>query len=161
MNSYLTCHIPELGELLLVAGEKHLIGLYYLDAKHAPKIGKGWKLDPRHSVLCQTRQELLEFARGERRAFSVPLQLAGTEFQRKVWEQLAAIPFGETISYSELARRAGAPAAVRAAGSANGKNPVSILIPCHRVISKDGSLGGYAGNLTRKQRLLEIERGQG
>jgi len=158
MTSYTTVKTQSLGDLLLVANDTQLTGVYYADSKHAPAIKGDWKNNPEHPVLQQAREEILGFLQGQRTSFSVPLHFSGTNFQQKVWTQLAKIPFGETISYSELARRAGAPSAVRAAGSANGKNPLSIIIPCHRVISKDGTLGGYAGRVHRKQRLLEIEQ---
>ncbi len=158
MTSYITLKTQALGELLLVASETKLVGVYFADCKHSPQIRADWKRDPRHPILKQAHAELLEFLKGERTAFSVPLQFAGTKFQEKVWTQLSRIPFGETISYSELARRVGSPRAVRAAGSANGKNPLGVLIPCHRVISKDGGLGGYAGGLDRKTRLLDLEK---
>ncbi len=158
MTSYTTIKTEALGELLLVASETKLTGIYYADCKHAPKSRGAWKRDPKHPVLKQAGKELLEFLDGKRTSFSVPMEFAGTKFQQKVWTQLAKIPFGETISYTELARRVGTPRAVRAAGSANGRNPLSIVIPCHRVISKDGTLGGYAGRLERKQRLLDLEQ---
>jgi methylated-DNA-[protein]-cysteine S-methyltransferase len=160
MTSYTKIKTDTLGELLLVANETKLTGIYYADCKHAPKPKADWRLNPKHPVFKQAHRELLEFLDGKRKSFSVPLHFAGTRFQQRVWTQLAKIPFGKTISYSELASRVGAPRAMRAAGSANGRNPLSIVIPCHRVISKDGTLGGYAGRLNRKQRLLEIERGR-
>jgi len=157
MTSYTKIKTDTLGELLLVANDTKLTGIFYADCKHAPKPKADWQMNPKHPLLKQAYAELLEFLAGKRKSFSVPLHFAGTKFQQKVWAQLAKIPFGQTISYSELARRVGAPRAMRAAGSANGKNPFSIVIPCHRVISKDGTLGGYAGRLDRKQRLLDIE----
>lgn len=159
MTSYTKIKTETLGELLLVANDTKLTGIYFADCDHAPKPGADWKNNPKHPVLKQAQAELTEFLKGKRTSFSVPLHFSGTKFQEKVWTQLAKIPFGKTISYSELARRVGAPRAMRAAGSANGKNPLGIIIPCHRVISKDGSLGGYAGRLDRKQHLLDIERG--
>ena len=113
-----------------------------------------------HPLLDQLRTELLEYFEGRRREFSVPLVYPGTPFQTKVWDALRAIPFGETISYEELARRVGSPAGQRAAGHANGQNPAAIIIPCHRVINKDGKLGGYGGGLWRKRLLLGLERGE-
>lgn len=106
----------------------------------------------------QLKCELQEYFAGKRFHFTVPLIYPGTEFQRKVWRQLLQIPYGETMSYEELARLAGSPGAARAAGSANGFNRTAILIPCHRVISKDGSLGGYGGGFWRKKYLLDLER---
>lgn len=101
--------------------------------------------------------ELEEYFRGERRDFSVPLAPRGTDFQRRVWDELRRIPYGQTISYRELAARIGRPAAVRAVGRANGTNPIPVIVPCHRVIGADGSLTGYGGGLETKRRLLELE----
>lgn len=112
-----------------------------------------------HPLLDQLRAELDEYFEGQRRDFTMPLVYPGSPFQLKVWNALRAIPFGETISYEELARRVGSPAGQRAAGHANGQNPLAIVIPCHRVINKDGKLGGYGGGLWRKQLLLGLERG--
>jgi AraC family transcriptional regulator of adaptative response/methylated-DNA-[protein]-cysteine methyltransferase len=113
-----------------------------------------------HPLLDQLHAELLEYFEGRRRDFTVPLVYPGTPFQTKVWNALRAIPFGETISYEELARRVGSPAGQRAAGHANGQNPLAIIIPCHRVVNKDGKLGGYGGGLWRKRLLLGLERGE-
>jgi AraC family transcriptional regulator of adaptative response/methylated-DNA-[protein]-cysteine methyltransferase len=113
-----------------------------------------------HPFLDQLRAELNEYFDGRRREFTVPLVYPGTPFQLKVWNALRAIPFGETISYEELASRVGSPAGQRAAGHANGQNPIAIVIPCHRVINKDGKPGGYGGGLWRKRMLLGLERGE-
>ena len=110
--------------------------------------------------LRSARLELEEYFAGGRREFSQALAPAGTAFQQRVWEALRAIPYGETISYRELARQVGNPLAVRAVGQANGRNPISIIVPCHRVIAADGSLGGYGGGLERKGWLLALERGE-
>lgn len=107
--------------------------------------------------LEQARREISEYAAGARRAFGVRLAAAGTPFQRGVWSELARIPWGETVSYGELARRVGRPGAVRAVGAASARNPISILLPCHRVIGSDGRLTGYAGGLTVKEALLRLE----
>lgn len=101
--------------------------------------------------------QLAEYFRGERREFDLPLAPRGTEFQRKVWAALRRIPFGKTISYRQLAQNIGNPAAMRAVGGANGANPIAIIIPCHRVVAADGTLGGYTGGLGFKRRLLELE----
>jgi methylated-DNA-[protein]-cysteine S-methyltransferase len=101
--------------------------------------------------------QLAEYFRGERREFSVPLDLQGTEFQRLVWRELLAIPYGTTTSYGALAKRIGQPTASRAVGLANGSNPIPIIVPCHRVIGADGSLTGFGGGLANKRRLLELE----
>lgn len=113
-----------------------------------------------HPMLDQLRSELGEYLDGRRRAFTVPLVYPGTPFQVKVWDALRAIPYGETYSYEKLAWSVGAPGAQRAVGHANGQNRLAILIPCHRVVNKDGKLGGYGGGLWRKQLLLDLERGE-
>jgi methylated-DNA-[protein]-cysteine S-methyltransferase len=110
-----------------------------------------------HPILLQAERELREYFAGERKAFTVRLDLVGTEFQKKVWRAMAAIPFGQTRSYGQLAETIGQPQAVRAVGAANGKNPVSIIGPCHRVIGASGKLTGFAGGLPTKQFLLDHE----
>jgi methylated-DNA-[protein]-cysteine S-methyltransferase len=110
-----------------------------------------------HGILLETEQQLAEYFRGERTTFSIPLAARGTPFQQSVWAALLEIPFGETRSYGEIARRIGSPDASRAVGAANGKNPISIIVPCHRVIGSSGKLTGFAGGLTVKQRLLALE----
>jgi methylated-DNA-[protein]-cysteine S-methyltransferase len=112
-------------------------------------------------VLEQAIAELEEYFAGKRRKFDVPLKPKGTEFQQRVWTQLQGIPYGQTISYRELATRVGDPKAVRAVGMANGRNPIGLIIPCHRVIGADGSLVGYSGGLDRKKALLALEQGSG
>jgi O-6-methylguanine DNA methyltransferase len=109
-------------------------------------------------LVDKLTQELAEYFAGKRREFSIPVEPRGTEFQRAVWREIAAIPYGETLTYAEIARGAGRPAAVRAAGSATGANPVPILIPCHRVIAAHGKLGGFSGGLDAKRRLLALEK---
>ena len=115
-----------------------------------------WTHDPR--LDCPATRQLDEYFEGSRREFNIPLALEGTEFQRRVWRALTSVGYGQTISYSELARRAGRPGAARAAGAANGKNPLSIVLPCHRVIGANGRLTGYAGGLPVKEWLLAHER---
>jgi len=105
------------------------------------------------------RAQLEEYFRGERDAFHLPLAPAGTEFQRRVWDELARIPFGETVDYGSLAARMGRPGAARAVGRANATNPIPIIVPCHRVIGANGSLTGYAGGMDAKRQLLDLERG--
>ena len=112
------------------------------------------------ALLAQAREELLAYFDGRLRDFTVPLAPNGTEFQRRVWTELTKIPFGATISYARLARRVSNAAAVRAVGAANGRNPIPIIVPCHRVIGSDGSLTGFGGGLHRKQWLLKHEGGQ-
>jgi methylated-DNA-[protein]-cysteine S-methyltransferase len=158
MNSYTTLKTRLIGELILAANETHLTGIYWADRDHAPAELKEWKRDPNHPVLKKAARELEEFLAGQRKDFTVPLHAEGTDFQRKIWQQLARIPFGQTITYGELARRAGRPEAVRAAGAACGKNPHAIIVPCHRVIAKSGALQGFAGGLETKKRLLALEQ---
>ena len=109
--------------------------------------------------LREVRRQLEEYFAGERQEFSIALKMDGTDFQRRVWEALRGIPFGGTTSYGDIARRIGHPRAVRAVGLANGRNPISIIVPCHRVIGADGSLTGYGGGLERKRFLLALEKG--
>lgn len=113
-----------------------------------------------HPVLEAAARQLSEYFAGDRRSFDVALDLVGTEFQVRCWLALATIPYGTTVSYAEQARRVGSPTAVRAVGSANGRNPISIILPCHRVIGSNGSLTGYAGGLAAKEYLLGLETGQ-
>lgn len=109
-------------------------------------------------VLAKTKIQLEEYFSGARREFDIPLDMPGTDFQKKCWQALAEIPYGETRSYSDIALKAGSPKAVRAAGMANHVNPIPIIVPCHRVIGKDGSLTGYAGGLEMKKFLLDMEK---
>jgi AraC family transcriptional regulator of adaptative response/methylated-DNA-[protein]-cysteine methyltransferase len=111
-----------------------------------------------HPFLTQLRTELAAYFAGKLQQFQVPLLAPGTEFQERVWAELGRIPYGDTISYEELAKKAGRPGAQRAAGHANGLNRLAIVIPCHRVVNKDGELGGYGGGLWRKRLLLDLER---
>jgi len=112
-----------------------------------------------HGVARAVHQQLDEYFAGRRRVFDLPLSPAGSAFQRAVWQALCDIPYGETISYSDLAIRVGKPAAVRAVGAANGRNPIPIVIPCHRVIGRDGKLVGFGGGLAVKRHLLALEQG--
>lgn len=157
MKSYTHLKTETIGKLLLVATSSHLVGVYFANQHNRPKISTDWKKDSAHPILRQAGKELNEYLAGKRTSFSVPLSFDGTEFQREVWKQIARIPFGKTISYTELAQRAGAPQATRAAGTATGRNPLGIIIPCHRIVGKNGGLCGYAGGLDRKISLLKIE----
>jgi methylated-DNA-[protein]-cysteine S-methyltransferase len=113
--------------------------------------------DPEHPVLRETERQLAEYFAGRRKVFDLTLDFAGTEFQKKVWGALLTIPFGETRTYAQIARQIGRPRAVRAVGAANGRNPISIVTPCHRVIGSNGALTGFAGGLAVKERLLRLE----
>jgi methylated-DNA-[protein]-cysteine S-methyltransferase len=145
------------GMLLATARDGALTGLYFESQKYFPKIGPAWREDPEAAPLAQCARQVGEYFDGTRTIFDLPLAPEGSDFQRRVWQQIAAIAYGETITYSELAARSGAPGSARAAGAATGRNPISIVVPCHRVLGADGSLTGYAGGLPRKTRLLEIE----
>lgn len=147
-----------IGELLLIGEGDVLCGLYMnLDSGWRPRCELGARDD---SAMAQARRQLEEYFAGTRRAFDLPLRLDGTAFQRKVWHALFEIPFGETASYGEQARRIGSPDAVRAVGAANGQNPISIIVPCHRVIGANGALTGYGGGLPAKRWLLAHEARQ-
>jgi methylated-DNA-[protein]-cysteine S-methyltransferase len=145
------------GCLHLTSDGNALTVLNIAPAENRPPASK----TPADAVLEQTCRQLDEYFAGRRRAFTLPLALRGTPFQQKVWEQLQQIPYGKTISYAQLAQLVGNPKACRAVGSANGKNPVAIIVPCHRVINNNGGLGGYALGLAMKRWLLELERAEG
>ena len=155
MRYYDTFESPN-GRMLLVASDHGLCGVYFDGQKYFPEIKPG-KRDPRRGPLRQAKRELREYFAGKRERFAVALDPEGTAFQRSVWQAIAAVRFGETISYGELARRAGHPGSARAAGAATGRNPIGVIVPCHRIMGADGSLTGYAGGLQRKRALLELE----
>jgi methylated-DNA-[protein]-cysteine S-methyltransferase len=146
-----------LGELLAVGDGAVLTGLYMQDGRRAVDVPAEWERDER--PFAELRAQLGQYFTGARREFDLDLALAprGSEFQRRVWEALRAIGYGETASYGELAERIGRPGSARAVGAANGRNPIAVVIPCHRVIGAAGALTGYAGGLERKRLLLEIE----
>lgn len=148
------------GELKLVASERGLAAILWKnDDPHCSRFLPQTR-DEAHPVLIEAERQLREYFAGERRCFTLPLDFVGTEFQKKVWNALVAIPFGETRSYSEIARQIGHPQAVRAVGAANGRNPLSIVAPCHRVIGANGKLTGFAGGLEVKAFLLDLEMPQ-
>jgi methylated-DNA-[protein]-cysteine S-methyltransferase len=144
-----------LGELLLVGDEERLRGLHFQQGRRPIGVDASWKRA--EEPFARARTQLGEYFAGERVEFDLSAAGAGTPFQRRVWAALARIPYGETISYGELARRVGRPGAARAVGMANGRNPISIVVPCHRVIGADGGLTGYGGGVQRKRFLLELE----
>ena len=146
-----------LGPILATANDCGISGIYFVGQRYEVDLGGDWREEGDDPVLAECARQLGEYFEGKRREFDLPLAAAGSDFQRRVWREIARIPFGETISYAELARRAGAAGSARAAGSATGHNPLSVVVPCHRVVGSDGSLTGYAGGLERKTRLLEIE----
>ena len=143
------------GLLCVAADDDGLCAIEFPDNRHPVK-HDGW-CDGDNIVLREARRQLDEYFAGKRRRFALPLSPHGTEFQRAVWAALETISYGETISYAQLAARIGKPAAVRAVGAANGRNPLPIVLPCHRVIGADGSLTGFGGGLPTKQFLLKLE----
>ncbi|MFF2572083.1 methylated-DNA--[protein]-cysteine S-methyltransferase [Streptomyces sp. NPDC058084] len=143
--------------LTLVAVDGVLSRMYMTDQRHRPPEETFGTPDPR--PFSEAVRQLDAYFAGELTEFELPLHLVGTEFQLRVWEQLRLIPYGETRTYGELAEALGSPGASRAVGLANGKNPVTIIVPCHRVIGSGGSLTGYGGGLDRKKRLLAFESG--
>lgn len=144
-----------LGRLLVELENGFLVRLDFADGIQAE--GKNGN---ESALLARVAMQLDEYFRGARKNFDLPLNPAGTEFQRKVWDALLAIPYGETRTYREIAEAAGCPKGFRAVGMANNKNPIAIIIPCHRVIGSNGKLVGYAGGLGRKEALLALERGK-
>ncbi len=159
MSYYYKITTTPVGVLTLIASDRGLAAILWQD--DSPR---RIRLDPRvenadHPLLLQAEQQLQEYFAGTRQRFDLPLDFAGTEFQRKVWAALVSIPFGETRSYKQIAEQIGHPSAMRAVGAANGRNPVSIIAPCHRVIGANGKLTGFAGGLDIKAFLLSLESG--
>jgi methylated-DNA-[protein]-cysteine S-methyltransferase len=151
-----------LGNIVIAATARGLTGLWFAEnQRYLPTATSGptaWPEDVDHPILKQAREQLSEYFAGQRRHFDLPLDLScGTAFQQSVWQTLRAIPPGEVISYGEVSRRIGNPTAVRAVGGAVGRNPVSIIVPCHRVMGTNGALTGYGGGLERKTALLRLE----
>lgn len=151
-KDYTTYTQSPLGSLQLKAEEKGLTAISYYDG-NAPELSSGHQ----HPILKKTIDQLDKYFEGTRKTFDIPLVLKGTNFQQKVWEQLQQIPYGQTITYSALAKRLGDPQKARAVAGANGLNPIPIIIPCHRVIGADNKLTGYSGGIERKQFLLQLE----
>lgn len=147
-----------IGMLKIAVDARGLRYVLFESNKHEPSHGMEWKKD--RSPTNEARQQLLQYFSGERIEFELEISLAGTEFQRRTWQMLASIPYGQTWSYAELAKRVESPKAVRAVGAANGRNPLPIVLPCHRVIGSDGSLTGFGGGLPVKKWLLEHENRQ-
>jgi len=154
--AYKMIHSP-VGNLKLVASDKGLVAILWQNEKLSRVPLNELLEDTVHPILLDTERELGEYFAGKRRTFSVPLDMRGTSFQKNVWQALLAIPFGETRSYGQLAKQLGNPQAMRAVGAANGRNPISIIVPCHRVIGSSGKLTGFAGGLETKAYLLNLE----
>lgn len=156
MRYYDTLKSPQ-GEILLVATDDGLSGIYFKGQKYFPKKDKAWQRAPNNAPLKRAKRELAQYFSGKRKRFAVPLAPEGTPFQRAVWKAISTVGFGETITYGELARRARHAGSARAAGAATGRNPLGIIVPCHRILGSNGSLTGYAGGLQRKRALLALE----
>ena len=148
------------GRMLVTASEAGITGVHFGGQKYFPAGDAGSRREARNPLVLQAIRELAEYFAGERKRFEVVLAPAGTPFQIAIWRAIATVPYGETISYGELARRAGAPGHARAAGAATGRNPIGIIVPCHRIVGANGSLTGYAAGLARKRALLALEAGE-
>jgi methylated-DNA-[protein]-cysteine S-methyltransferase len=155
---YTTMDSP-IGELLLLGDGESLRGLHMQAGRHPVRISPSWRRAD--DAFADARRQLGEYFAGARSTFDIRLHMDGTAFQRTVWHALTEIPYGETISYGELAKRIGRPDQARAVGTANGQNPIAVIVPCHRVIGANGKLVGYGGGLDNKRRLLELEAGIG
>jgi methylated-DNA-[protein]-cysteine S-methyltransferase len=145
------------GRMLLTADEKAITSVSFVGQKYAPRVQRDWQRDAHHAPIRQAKRELAEYFGGRRKRFSVKLAPHGTAFQRAVWKAIAQVRFGNTIAYGELARRAGRPGSARAAGAATGRNPIGVIVPCHRIVGSNGALTGYAGGLAKKRALLALE----
>ena len=145
------------GTLRLVASDKGLAGVWFERTRPGRTQPRGDVKNAKHPVLVAAERQLGEYFAGRRKAFDLKLDFVGTEFQKSVWKALLTIPFGQTRSYGEIARQVGRPSASRAVGAANGRNPVAIVAPCHRVIGSTGALTGFGGGLDVKEQLLRLE----
>ncbi|MBK7472184.1 MAG: methylated-DNA--[protein]-cysteine S-methyltransferase [Betaproteobacteria bacterium] len=155
------CFDSPLGRMQATAEGYALTGLYFIGQQHFPDTAGDWAEDARAQPFATLRRQLDEYFAGRRQAFDLPLAPGGgrgTVFQHAVWDAIAAVPFGATTTYAALAARCRRPAAARAAGAATGRNPISLIIPCHRIVGTSGALTGYAGGLERKRTLLAFER---
>jgi methylated-DNA-[protein]-cysteine S-methyltransferase len=157
--TYHTTIPSPLGDLLLTGNGQALTGVYLTPHRHGPTVGVEWVRD--EAPFAEARRQLAEYFAGTRTVFDLPTAATGTPFQQRVWQALCGIPHGQTASYRDMAHAIGNPKAVRAVGLANGRNPLSIVVPCHRVIGSDGSLTGYGGGVERKQWLLAHEARRG
>jgi methylated-DNA-[protein]-cysteine S-methyltransferase len=155
---YFTVYESPIQTLRLVSDGRSLIGLYMMSEKHLLRPRSDWREDESVAPFPETKHQLTDYFAGTLTEFDLPLQIEGTMFQQRVWAALETIPYGITMSYGELAQQMGQPNASRAVGLANGRNPLSIIVPCHRVIGASGKLTGYGGGIERKQWLLNHER---
>ncbi len=155
MTTYFDTMDSPVGALLFVSEGEGISGIYMEEHRRGPRGAHDWRPNP--EIFTAAKQQLAEYFRGERTEFDIELAPRGTEFQQRVWAALRTVPFGETVTYAELAQMAGVPGSARAAGGANARNPVSIVVPCHRVVGSNGTLTGYAGGIERKRDLLAHE----
>jgi methylated-DNA-[protein]-cysteine S-methyltransferase len=159
MSEYAAKRIDSpVGPLQLVANGSALVAILWKDEKPGRVPLGEFLTDPGHPILLETERQLEDYFAGRRQAFTVEMQPRGTDFQLRVWNALLTIPYGETRSYAQLATQIGQPRAVRAVGAANGRNPLSIIVPCHRVVGSTGKLTGFAGGLEAKAYLLALEK---
>jgi methylated-DNA-[protein]-cysteine S-methyltransferase len=156
MTYFDTCASP-LGPITLATDGANLTALHLEGDRYFTELPFGWTRDSSQPILMQAEAELSEYFAGTRTTFSVPVASSGTPFQHQVWAALADVPAGRTTTYADIARAIDRPAAVRAVGTAIGRNPICIIVPCHRVLASNGGLGGYVAGLERKQQLLELE----
>lgn len=156
-NVHCIVYTSPLGRMWLAGSTAGLAGAWFEGQRHFAGPDAAWRVDQQDDLLNQARRQLDAYFAGRLRRFSLPLDTRGTPFQQAVWRAIAAVPYGEVVSYGELARRVGAGAAGRAAGAATGRNPWSIVVPCHRIVGTSGALTGYAGGIARKRALLELE----
>jgi methylated-DNA-[protein]-cysteine S-methyltransferase len=156
---YFASYQSPLGAMLVVATDAGLTGLYFVGQKYFPRVDPAWREDATIAPIRSTLAQLDEYFAGRRARFDVPLAAHGTPFQRSVWNAISSVEYGQTITYGELARRAGHTGEARAAGAATGQNPIGIIVPCHRIIGANGKLTGYAGGLDKKRALLALEAG--
>jgi methylated-DNA-[protein]-cysteine S-methyltransferase len=157
MTVYYTCLESPIQQLMLTSDGESLTGLRMIEHRHAPEMTSDWKLDDKTRPFAQTKRQLAAYFKGKLTEFDLPLSLPGTNFQRLVWQELQKIPFGVVMSYGEMASHIANPNGSRAVGAANGRNPISIIVPCHRLIGSDGKLTDYGGGLERKEWLLAHE----
>lgn len=155
--TYYTYFGTPIQPILLTSNGAGLTGLHMTERTHGPEIGTDWEENESIAPFPETKQQLAAYFNGTLTEFDLPLVPQGTEFQKKVWDELIKIPYGKTISYGQLAGRIGIPTASRAVGMANGRNPIGLIVPCHRVIGANGKLVGYGGGLPRKEALLSFE----
>ncbi len=157
MKYFYTVMDTPVGDIVLIADNKNLCSIYWPNQEPDKKKFPNLERKDHSKVLRTVVKQLYQYFEGKRPVFDLPIKMVGTAFQRKVWDALSSIKFGETVSYRDIAKKVGNPKAVRAVGAAIGKNPISIIIPCHRVIGSNGKLTGFAGGVIAKEFLLDLE----